>query len=72
MGAKISKHYSYKSQLKIFKLVLNFFPNGPHKTTFGIFKILKIDILTIFLSQLGRDREIRICPLSVRPCRNYL
>ena len=44
MGAKISKRYSYKLQLKVFKLLLNFFPNGPHKTTLGIFKILKIKI----------------------------
>ncbi len=36
MGAKISKRYSYKSQPKVFKLFLNFLPNGPHKTTFEI------------------------------------
>ncbi len=40
MGAKISKRYFYKSQPKVYKLVLNFPPNGPHKTTFGIFEIL--------------------------------
>ncbi len=35
MGAKFSKRYSsYKSQLEVFKLFLNFLPNGPHKTTF--------------------------------------
>ncbi len=46
MGAKISKRYSfYKSQPKAFKLFLNFLPNGPHKKTFGIFEILKIEIL---------------------------
>ncbi len=39
MGAKISKRHSYKSQPKVFKLFLNFLPNGPHKTTFGIFEI---------------------------------
>ncbi len=51
MGANISKRYSsYKSQPKGFKLFLNFLPNGPHKTTFGIFEILKIEILMIFLS----------------------
>ncbi len=33
---------------KIFKPFLNFLPNGPHKTTFGIFDILKIEILTIY------------------------
>ncbi len=49
MGAKISKRYSsYKSQPKAFKLFLNFLLNGPHKTAFGIFKILKIEILMIF------------------------
>ncbi len=43
MGAKMSKRYSYyKSQPIVFKLFLNFLPNGPHKTTFGIFEILKI------------------------------
>ncbi len=43
MGAKISKCYSsYKSQPKAFKLLLNFLPNGPHKTTLGSFEILKI------------------------------
>ncbi len=50
MGAKISKRYSsYKSLPKVYKLVLNFLPNDPHKTTFGIFEILKIGILTIFI-----------------------
>ncbi len=49
MGVKIAKRYStYKSQPKVFKLFLNVLPNGPHKTTFGIFEILKIEILTIF------------------------
>ncbi len=49
MGAKISKRYSsYKSQPKTFKLFLNFLPSGPHKTTFGIFEILKIEILMNF------------------------
>ncbi len=39
IGAKISKRYSsYKSQPKGFKLSLNFLPNGPHNTTFGIFE----------------------------------
>ena len=39
---------SYKSQLKAFKLFLNFLPNGSHKTAFGIFEIMKIEILTFF------------------------
>ncbi len=50
MGAKISKRYSsYKLQPKVFKLFLNCLPNGPHKTTFGIFEILKIEILINFI-----------------------
>ncbi len=50
MGAKISKRYSsYKSQPKVFKLFLKFLPNGPHKSMFGIFEILKIEILTNFI-----------------------
>ena len=49
MGVKISTRYSsYKSQLKVFKLLLNFLPNGPHKITFEIFEILKIEMLMIF------------------------
>ncbi len=40
MGAKISKRYSsYKLQPKVLKRVLNFPPNGPHKTK--IWEILK-------------------------------
>ncbi len=51
MGAQISKRYSScKSESKAFKLFLNFLPNGPHKTAFGIFEILKIEILMIFVS----------------------
>ena len=43
MGANGSENFktrysSYKSQPKVFKLFLNFLPNGPHKTTFGIFE----------------------------------
>ena len=48
MGGKIGKRYSsYKSHPKAFKLFMNFLPNGPHKTTFGIFEMLKIKILMI-------------------------
>ncbi len=50
MGGKVPKPYSYKSQPKAVKLFLNYLPNGPHKMTFGIFEILKIEILTIFFS----------------------
>ncbi len=40
-GREISKCYSsYKLQPKVFQLVLNFSPNGPHKSTFVIFEIL--------------------------------
>ncbi len=46
----MSKRYtSYKSQQKVFKRFLNFLPNGPHKSIFGIFEILKIEILTNFI-----------------------
>ena len=49
MGAKISKRYSsYKSQPKVFKLFLNFPPNGPHKNTLDIFEILSFRSITIF------------------------
>ena len=49
MGVKISKRYSsYKSQPKVFKLVLNFPSSGPNKTTFVIFKILSFRFLTIY------------------------
>ena len=44
-----SKRYSYKSQPKVSKIFLNFFPNGPHKTTFVIVEVLKIEILTNFI-----------------------
>ncbi len=40
-GSEISKGYSsYKSEPKVFKLVLNFPPNCSHKTTVEIFEIL--------------------------------
>ncbi len=48
MGVKISKRYSsHTSQPKVFKLVLNFLPNGPHKTVFEIFDILSFRFLII-------------------------
>ena len=37
MGLKNSKSYSNKSPPKVFKLVLNFPPNGPHKRFFFFF-----------------------------------
>ncbi len=47
---KISKRYSsYKSQPKVLKLVLNFLPNGPHKT--AIVEILSFWLLTFFFPE---------------------
>ncbi len=49
MGPYVSKNFKTLLLLQItaeiFKLLLNFIPSGPHKTTFGIFEILKIEIL---------------------------
>ena len=42
-GSENSKrYYSYKSQPKVFKLFLNFLPNGPHKNYVWDFDILKL------------------------------
>ena len=52
------------------KPLLDFFPNGPHKTTFGILELLKIQISTLLalLAYVRRAHEIEICPSSiVRP-----
>ncbi len=50
MEAKIPKRYSYKSQPKIPNFsCMHFLSNGPQKTTFGIFEILKILILINFI-----------------------
>ena len=50
-GSENFKRYSsYKSQSKVFKLFLNFLPNGPHKIMFGIFEILKIENFNEFYS----------------------
>ena len=57
MGVKISKRYSsYKSQLKAFKIVLNFLPNGPHKTTFAKFytQIWHVRKMTCILETAAR------------------
>ncbi len=59
MGAKISKCYSYESQPKVLKLVLNFPPNGPHRIMFGIFDILSFKFLIIFF----RKFQIHDCNL---------
>ena len=50
MGVKNSKRYSYKSQPKLMKLVLNFPPNGPHKIAFGVFEILSFRFFSNLLS----------------------
>ena len=53
---------------KLSNFFLNFLLNGPHKTTFGIFEILKIEFLMNFLALLDyvtRAPEIEICPSSV-------
>ncbi len=60
MEAKISERYSYKLQPKAFKLFLNFLSNGPHKTTFGIFEILRLRFLMIFF----RKFQIHHCPME--------
>ncbi len=45
----MSKRYSsYKYQPKVFKLLLNFLPNGPHKLLLWIFESLSLRFLTIF------------------------
>ncbi len=38
------KHYYYKSQPKVLKLLLNFLLNGPQKNYVGGFEIFKIAI----------------------------
>ena len=57
--SKVSKRYSfYKSQPRLFKLLLNFLPNGPHKTAFGIFWKLKFwRILFIFVNMAPYGSE---------------
>ena len=61
-GSKwISKRYSsYKSQPKAFKLVLTFPPNGPHKTRFWIFEILRLRLFNDFFF---RNFQIHHCTL---------
>ncbi len=44
------KYFFFKSEPKFIKLLLNYLLNSHHKTTFGIFEILKIEILAIFFS----------------------
>ena len=70
MGAKFSKRYSsYKSQPNAFKLFLNFLPNGPHKTTFGIFEILRLPFLIFFFFE---NFKSTIVPYRETKNLNYL
>ncbi len=59
MGAKITKRFSsYKSETNVLKLVLNFSPNGPHKTTFGVFEIFFFwvsDFYRFFFSKIANS-----------------
>ncbi len=71
MGVKISKRYSsHKSQPKVFKLVLNFTPNGPHKTTFCILEILSFCCVAIFCSNIS-DLESKSMSLRFRRIRSH-
>ncbi len=45
MGVKISLTMLLLLQIEVVKFFLKFLPNGPHKNAFGIFEILKIEIL---------------------------
>ncbi len=47
-GSNNSKFNSFYKSQPVFKLVLNFPSNGPHKTTFGIFELLSFQFLTSF------------------------
>ncbi len=69
MGMKISKRYSsYKSQPKAFKLFLNFLPNAPHKSTFGIFENSSLRFLMIFFENF----KFTIVPYGETKNLNYL
>ncbi len=56
MGPYWSENFKTLLLLQIaaenFQIFLNFLPNVPHKTTFGIFEILKIEIFKTFLFSL--------------------
>ncbi len=47
-GSKNFKTLLLQIATKSFQTFPEFLPNGPHKTTFGIFEILKIEILMDF------------------------
>ncbi len=67
MGAKISKRdFSYKSQPKVLKLVLNFPPNGPHKTILGFLKVFS------FLTICFENSKITIVAYGETKILNYL
>ncbi len=69
MGAKVSKRFPYKSPPKVFKILLNFLPDAPHKTAFGTSEILKIEILTIFFvfvnMGLNRSQKFKTLLLQI-------
>ncbi len=53
MKVKISKRYSsYTSQPKVSKLLLNFPPNDPHKTTLGMFGTLSFRFIRLFFKKI--------------------
>ncbi len=47
-GSESFKTLLLQIPAEVFKPFLKFLPHGPHKNTFGIFEILKIEILIIF------------------------
>ncbi len=61
MGAKISKRYSPTNRSQMFSNlnILNYPPNGPHKTTLGTFEIL----LLIFNDFFFRNFQTHHCNL---------
>ena len=68
MGVIFLTFYSYKLQPKVFKLVLQFPPNGTHKTTLEIFEILSFPFLMIFFE----NSKFTIVPYGETTNLNYL
>ncbi len=61
MGVKFLERYScYKSQTKVFKLVLNVPPNGPHKTTLGILGIFESPIFQFTIIPYRESKKAQI------------
>ncbi len=65
MGTKISKRYSYKSQTKVFKLILNFLLNGSHKIKFGIFEILIFFSVFLNMGPYGSENSKTLLLLQI-------